>query len=88
MIDYEALREALRDECFAAHFGGGIGPALMDALDVDDMSPEELVEAARTWGVDVWMWMILTSSLFWMLLTFISRLSSSEQLNSNPLNPA
>lgn len=53
MIDYEALRETLRDECFAAHFGGGIGPALMDALDVDDMSPEELVEAARTWGVDV-----------------------------------
>lgn len=53
MIDYEALREALRNECYAAHFGGGIGPALMDALDVDDMSPEELVEAARMWGVDI-----------------------------------
>ena len=53
MIDYEALREALRNECYAAHFGGGIGPALMDALNVDDMSPEELVKTARTWGVDV-----------------------------------
>ena len=53
MIDYEALREALRNECLAAHFGGGIGPALMDALSVDDMSPEKLVEAARIWGVDI-----------------------------------
>ena len=53
MIDYEALREALRSECYAAHFGGGIGPAMMDALSVDDMSPEKLVEAARIWGVDI-----------------------------------
>jgi len=53
MIDYEALREALRDECFAACYGGGIGLALMDALSVDDMSPEELIRAARLWGVDI-----------------------------------
>ena len=53
MIDYDALREALRDECFAAYFGGGIGPALMDALSVEDMSTEELVRAAQLWGIDV-----------------------------------
>ena len=53
MIDYNALREALRDECFAAYFGGGIGPALMDALSVVDMSPEELVRASQLWGIDV-----------------------------------
>ena len=53
MIDYEALREALRDEGFAAYYGGGIGPALMDALNVDDMDPEELIEAAREWGIDI-----------------------------------
>ncbi len=53
MIDYDALREALKDECLAAYYGGGIGPALLDALSVDDMSPEELVRAARTWGVDI-----------------------------------
>ena len=41
MINYDVLREALRDECFAACFGGGIGPAIMDALSVEDMSPEE-----------------------------------------------
>lgn len=53
MIDYEALREELRDECFAAYYGGGIDPALMDALSVDDMSPEELMKTARLWGVDI-----------------------------------
>ncbi len=53
MIDYEALREAVRNECFAAYYGGGIGPALMDALRVDDMTPEELIKTARLWGVDI-----------------------------------
>ena len=53
MIDYDALREELRDECLAAYYGGGIGPAMMDALSVDDMSPEELVRAARLWGIDI-----------------------------------
>lgn len=53
MIDYEALRSKLRDECFAAFYGGGIGTALMDALDVDGMEPEELVRTAKQWGIDV-----------------------------------
>ena len=53
MIDNDALSEALRDECYAACFGGGIGPAIMDALSVEDMSPEELVRAARLWGIDI-----------------------------------
>ena len=53
MIDYEALRQELRDECFAAYYGGGIGPALMDALNVDDMGPEELVKTAQLWSVDI-----------------------------------
>lgn len=53
MIDFEALRKELRDECFAAYYGGGIRPALMDALSVDDMSPEELIKTAQLWGVDI-----------------------------------
>ena len=53
MIDYDALREALRDECFDACFGGSIGPALMDALSGEDLSPVELVRAARLWGIDI-----------------------------------
>ena len=53
MIDYEALHEELRDECFAAYYGGGIGPALMDALSVDEMSPEDLIKTARLFGVNI-----------------------------------
>ena len=53
MIDFEALRKELRDECFAAYYGGGIGPALMDGLSEDDMSPEELIKTAQLWGVDI-----------------------------------
>ena len=50
MIDYDALREALRDECYAACFGRGIGPAIMDALSVEDMSPEHGMQScARSW---------------------------------------
>ena len=51
MIDYDALREALRDECYAACFGGGIGPAIVDALSVKDMSPDELIRTARLWAL-------------------------------------
>ena len=38
---------------FTILFGGGIGPAIMDALSVEDMSPEELVRAERVWGIDI-----------------------------------
>ena len=52
-IDVDALREAVRDECSAAFFGGGIGPALLEAFDADRASPEELVDMARRWGIDL-----------------------------------
>ena len=42
-IDVDTLREAVRNECGAAFFGGGIGPALLDAFDADRASPEELM---------------------------------------------
>ena len=52
-IDVDALREAVRNECSAAFFGGGIGPALLEAFDADRASPEELVDMARRWGIDL-----------------------------------
>ncbi len=48
-----ARMEAFLNRCYTACFGGGIGPAIMDALSVEDMSPEELVRAARLWGIDI-----------------------------------
>lgn len=51
-IDLDALRRAVKDECCAAAFGGGIGPALLEALDAERAGPQELVDMARRWGID------------------------------------
>ena len=51
-IDVDALRQAVKDECCAAFFGGGIGPALLETFDADRASPQELVDMARRWGID------------------------------------
>ena len=52
MIDYEALRDAIKHELYGAAFGGGFGGALMEAEEVDDASPEELLRMARNNGID------------------------------------
>ena len=52
-IDYDKLREDLRDDSFAAYFGGGIGPAILDAFDAEDASDEELEEMARRQGFNL-----------------------------------
>ena len=52
MIDYEALREDLKQELYGAAFVGGFGGALMEAGDVDNASPEELLRMARNNGID------------------------------------
>ena len=52
MIDYEALREAIKQELYGAAIGGGFGGALMEAEEVDDASPEELLRMARNNGID------------------------------------
>lgn len=46
-IDYEALREDLKQELYGAAFGGGFGGALMEAGDVDNASPEELLNGKK-----------------------------------------
>ena len=52
--DYEKLRREIEDECFAAAFGGGIDPAILDALEAETASPEELEELARRWGMKIY----------------------------------
>ena len=52
MIDYEALREAIKQELYCAAFVGGFGGALIEAGEVDDASPEELLRMARNNGID------------------------------------
>ena len=52
MIDYEALREDLKQELYGAAFGGGSGGTLMETGEVDNTSPEELLQMARNNGTD------------------------------------
>ena len=53
MIDIEALRKAVKRECCAAYFGGGIGPAIIDSFDADRATPQQLIDMARRWDVDL-----------------------------------
>ncbi len=52
-IDIDALRKAVKEECYAACFGGGIGPALLESFDADRATPQQLIEMARRWGIDL-----------------------------------
>ena len=53
IIDVDALREDLKTDSMGAFFGGGFGGALVEAMDIDRASPEELVEIALRNGVDL-----------------------------------
>ena len=45
-IDINRLRNDLRDEDLGAFFGGGFGGALIEAIDIDNATPQELVQFA------------------------------------------
>ena len=53
LIDIDALREAVKNECYGAAFGGGFGGALIESSDADRASPQELVAMAQRWGIDI-----------------------------------
>ena len=53
MIDTEALRSNLMDEGLGAHFGGGFGGGLVEALEVENLGADELIRYAQQQGVDL-----------------------------------
>ena len=52
-IDVDRLRDDMRDECLDIYFGGGFGGALIESFDIDRAVPEQLVELARSQGIDL-----------------------------------
>ncbi len=52
-IDLDALREDMKRDCYGAFFGAGFGGALIESFDIEDASPEELVEMAQDKGIDL-----------------------------------
>ena len=52
-IDVDRLRETLKQEYYGAFYGGGFGGALVEALDIERASVEELIEMAREKGIEL-----------------------------------
>ena len=53
MIDVEALRSTLKQECCGAFFGGGFGGAMAQLSEVQNASPAELLALAQETGIDL-----------------------------------
>ena len=53
IIDVDKLRDDMLNEDLGAFFGGGFGGALVEAVDVERASDEELVEMAQRQGIDL-----------------------------------
>lgn len=53
IIDIDELRKDLKQDCYGAFFGGGFGGAFMESFNIENASPEELVEIAQRKGVDL-----------------------------------
>ena len=49
----EALRQDLLAESRAAFYGGGFGGAMYESFEIERATPQELVNIAERWGIDV-----------------------------------
>ena len=52
-IDIDRLRNDLMSENLAGYFGAGLGGMLSEAMDIQRMAPEALVQLAQNQGVDL-----------------------------------
>ena len=52
-INIELLKEDLKSDCYGAFWGGGFGGALIEARDIDRLSPEQIIELAIKKGMDL-----------------------------------
>lgn len=52
-IDIDELRRDMLNDSYGAFYGGGFGGALIEAFDVENASPKELVKLAQRKGIDL-----------------------------------
>lgn len=52
-IDIDRLRNDLMSENLAGYFGAGLGGMLIEAMDIQKMSSEELVQLAQNQGIEL-----------------------------------
>ena len=52
-IDIEKLRDDLREEALGTYFAARYGGALIESFDINKASPEELIDIAYQYGIDI-----------------------------------
>ena len=52
-IDIEKLKNDLKNELLGAYYGAGFGGALIESFNLDNMSPEEIVNLALRYGFNL-----------------------------------
>ena len=52
-INIEKLKNDLKNELLGAYYGAGFGGALIESFNLDNMSPEEIVNLALRYGFNL-----------------------------------
>lgn len=52
-IDIEKLKNDLKNELLGAYYGAGFGGTLIESFNLDNMSPEEIVNLALRYGFNL-----------------------------------
>ncbi len=52
-IDFDRLREDLKQDSYAAAFVGGFGGALIESFDIDNTDNSDLIRIAEQKGIDL-----------------------------------
>ena len=53
IFDIERLQEDLQDDSYGAYFSGGYGGALIEAMETEDDSDEDIIMKAKKNGIDL-----------------------------------
>ena len=52
-IDVDKLRKDMLDNCYGAFLVADLGGALVESIEIEKATPEELIEMAEAQGIDL-----------------------------------
>ena len=53
IFDIERLKEDLQDDSYGAYFSGGYGGAIIEAMEIEEESDEDIIMKAEKNGIDL-----------------------------------
>lgn len=53
IIDIDRLKEDLHEDSYGAYFSGGYGGAIIEAMEIEEDSDEEIIMKAEKNGIDL-----------------------------------